>query len=177
MILLIFLFFMGVLVVGRDSIGFLGRFCFGLIEYSPNEGMTTRLRRISSHLAVIAPLLAMIGFYWPLLAIIGHSCAIIAPLLRHYWPLLAAIGRYWSLLVAIGRCSFWLEPSVVIYLRYPIRTLLPDSCFGESKVLSQQNHNPQTPKWPQGLGGDKMCSSIQQIHHCCYYWASCFHAG
>ena len=63
---------------------------------------------------------ATIGFYWPLLCFYSLLLALIAPLLallRHYWPLLVAIGRHWSLLAAIRRCSFWLEPSVVIYLR------------------------------------------------------------
>ena len=72
------------------------------LNISPNEGMTTRLRRISLHLAFIVPLLALIGLYcaiiglyWPLLCIIGLCCAFIAP----DWPLLVAIGRYWPLLL------------------------------------------------------------------------------
>ena len=69
------------------------------LNISPKEGMTTRLRRISLHLAFIAPLFAIICNYWQLFAIIGHYWAIIALLLPHYWPLLAAIGRYWSLLL------------------------------------------------------------------------------
>ena len=66
---------MGVLVVGRDSIGFLGRFCFGFIEYQPK-------RRHDDPFD--ADFIAF-GRYWPLLAVI-------APLLCHYWPLLAAVA-------------------------------------------------------------------------------------
>ena len=117
MILWIFRFFLGVLVVGRGSIGFLGRFCFGFIEYQPkrrhDDPFMADFTAFGRYCAILAPLLAIIGIiighYWQFLAIIGYYCAIIAPLLRDYCAiiaqLLATIGRYWSLLVAIGR--YW----------------------------------------------------------------------
>ena len=98
---------MGVFVVGRDSNGFLGRFCFGFIGYQPKRKHDDPSE---SGFHCIWPLLrhywVTVGRYWQLLA------AIVPP-----FDLLAAIGRYCAvivpLLAAIGHHSFRLEVSAV----------------------------------------------------------------